>query len=345
MPFAHPEFLWLSPLALVVAWWWARRPRSAVRFSDVALFGSRTRGRAWRALWGGAILRSLTCLAVILACAGPRRPDLKTRIPAEGVAVEMIIDVSGSMTEKDFIWSPNTPLISRLEAAQRSLKLFVEGGEGPDGTKFEPRPSDAIGLIELAATPSSTCPLTLNHSVLLQAVKELKPESDVNAGTNIGDAIAEALNRLEAATGARRKVIVLLSDGQHIQSKDGVDAMLKPRQAAQLAANLKPKVPIYTIDCGGILPSGAPPDAVAEREVGKETMTTLAAMTDARSFAANNGEEFLAAYGEISRLEKSPIESFQYRRYVEYYPWCAAVAAAMLLVAHVLERVRWRVVP
>jgi Ca-activated chloride channel homolog len=343
MSFAHSDFLWLTPLAAVVTWWWARRPRAAVRFSDVSLFAGMRGRKAWRAVWGGAALRGLACLAVVLACAGPRQPDLKTRIPANGIAIDMIVDVSGSMGDQDFVWANGTPLISRLEAARRAFKLFVEGGESPDGTTFEPRPSDSIGLVELAAVPESTCPLTLNHSVLLQKVNELKPKADVNAGTNIGDAIAEAVIRLDAAIGNKRKVIVLLSDGQHIQSKDGPDAMHKPREAAQLAANLG--FPIYTIDCGGILPATAGQDALAEREAGKETMQAVAAITNGRSFSANSGAEFLAAYKEISQIEKSTVESFQYRRFYEFYPWCAAAAIVFLLTAHVLDRTRWRVVP
>ena len=165
----------------------------------------------------------------------------------------------------------------------------------------------------------------------------------MNAGTNIGDAIAEALIRLTKTTGNHRKVMVLLSDGEHIQSKDGPDAMLRPREAAQLAANLK--IPIYAIDCGGILPASATPDAIAEREAGKETMQTLAAMTNGRSFSANSGSEFLGAYKEISQIEKSTVESFQYRRYFEYYPWFAAAALVLLFIAHALDRTRWRIVP
>lgn len=343
MSFAHSEFLWLTPLAAVVTWWWARRPRAAVRFSDASLFAGARGGRAWRAVWGGAALRGLACLAIILACAGPRRPDLKTRIPASGIAIEMVVDVSGSMGDQDFVWAPGSPLISRLEAARRAFKLFVEGGESPDGTTFEPRPSDPIGLVELAAVPDSSCPLTLNHSVLLQKVNELKPKVDLNAGTNIGDAIAEAVIRLDMANANKRKIIVLLSDGQHIQSKDGPDAMHKPREAAQLAANLG--FPIYAIDCGGVLPITASPDAVAEREAGKETMQAVAAITNGRSFSANSGAEFLAAYKEISQIEVSSVESFQYRRFFEFYPWCAATAIVCLLTAHVLDRTRWRVVP
>jgi Ca-activated chloride channel family protein len=343
MSFAHVEFLWLAPLAVVVTWWWARRPRAAVRFSDISLFGGVRGGRARRALWGGALLRGLACLAIVLACAGPRLPDLKTRIPAHGIAIEMIVDVSGSMADQDFVWSQGAPLISRLDAARKSFKLFVEGGESPDGTTFEPRPSDSIGLVELAVVPESTCPLTLNHSVLLQKVDELKPKADLSAGTNIGDAIAEAVIRLDATKANRRKIIVLLSDGQHIQSKEGPDAMHKPREAAQLAANLK--YPIYTIDCGGILPATAGPEAVAERDAGRDTMMAIASLTNGRAFTANNGADFLAACKEISQLEKDTTFSFQYRRYFEYYPWCAFAAIVLLLTAHVLDRTRWRVVP
>jgi Ca-activated chloride channel homolog len=343
MSFTHLEFLWLTPLAPLVVWWWARRPRTAVRFSDTSLFAGSRGGRAWRAVWCGAALRGLACLAIVLACAGPRLPDLKTRIPANGIAIEMIVDVSGSMADQDFVWTSGSPLISRLEAARKAFKLFVEGGETPDGTIFEPRPSDSIGLVELAVVPESACPLTLNHSVLLQKVDELKPKADLSAGTNIGDAIAEAVIRLDSTKVNRRRIIVLLSDGQHIQSKEGPDAMHTPRQAAQLAANLK--YPIYTIDCGGILPANAGPDATAEREAGRETMLAVASMTNGRAFTANNGADFLAACKEIGQLEKDTVESFQYRRYFEYYPWCAAAAIVFLLIAHVLERTRWRVVP
>src|SRR5580700_8798375 len=277
MEFAHSECLWLTPLAPIVVWWWARRPRSAVRFSDVSLFAGSRGGRARRAVWGGATIRGLACLAIVLAFAGPRKPDLKTRIPANGIAIEMIVDVSGSMADQDFVWTAGSPLISRLEAARRAFKLFVEGGETPDGTTFEPRPSDSIGLVELAAIPESLCPLTLNHSVLLKNVNELKPKADLSAGTNIGDAIAEAVIRLDGSKANKRKIIVLLSDGQHIQSKEGADAMLKPREAAQLAAKLD--YPVYTIDCGGILPPNAAPDALAEREAGQETMKAVAALS------------------------------------------------------------------
>lgn len=343
MRFTNPEFLCLAPLALAVTWWWMRRPRPAIRFSDTTLFDGPRGGRAQRALWGSAILRGLACLALVLACAGPRRPDEQTRLPAEAIAIAMIVDVSGSMDAK-VAWAAGEPPVSRLEGARKAFKLFVFGGEASDGTKFEPRPSDQIGLITFASIPEVACPLTLNHSsVLLKTVDDLKPKGGPDAGTNVGDAIALAVIHLDATSGAKRKVMILLSDGEHVQSKDGKDAELKPRAAAQLAANLK--YPIYTIDAGGDLPATAAPDAIAEREAGRQTLRDVAEMTGGKSFAANDGPALLAAYKEIQALERSPVETFQYRRYFEYYPWFAGAALVLLLAVHVLERTRWRVIP
>src|SRR5438094_9209778 len=99
--FASPGFLWLIPVAVAVAWWWARRRRPALRFADTGLFDGLPTGRARRAKWGGAVLRGLACLPLIAACAGPRWPDLQTRLPAEGLAIMLALDVSGSMGEKE----------------------------------------------------------------------------------------------------------------------------------------------------------------------------------------------------------------------------------------------------
>jgi Ca-activated chloride channel family protein len=282
-------------------------------------------------------------LALVLACAGPRRPDERTRLHAEAIAIMMVVDVSGSMDTK-VAWAAGEPAITRLQAAQRAFKLFVFGGDGPDGTKFEPRPSDQIGLVTFAAIPEVACPLTLNHSsVLLQKLEELKPKGGPDAGTNVGDAIALATIHLDSTTGAKRKIIILLSDGEHVQSKEGEDAEHQPRAAAQLAANLK--YSIYTIDAGGDFPPTAEPEALAEREAGRQTLRDVAEITGAKSFAANDGSALLAAYKEIEALERSPVETYQYRRYFEYYPWLAGTALVLILAVHGLERTRWRVVP
>ena len=351
MSFTNAGFLWLSPLAVLVAWWWLRRPRPALRFSDVSAFGRGSGRRATLAEWIGAALRGLACLLLIVACAGPRTPDLKTRLPAEGIAMMMAMDVSGSMGAADVFWIPDAPPVSRLEAAQRSFKLFVGGGEAPDGTTFEARSGDTVGLVTFAAVPQTVCPLTLNHSVLFKVVDELRPRSGVDAGTNIGDSLVEGIARLDAVASRKRaKVLILLSDGEHNIFKEdvpnakkaGIDRTMRPREAAQLAANLG--IRIYTIDTGGDVPPNAPADAAKQRLDGRAALRAVAEMTGGKSFAATSGPELLAAYREISTLEKSEEAAPIYRRYYEYYSLCAGLALVLLLAAHALDRTLWRVV-
>jgi len=278
--FANPEFLWFAPLAVVIGWWWRRRSRAAVRFADTRLFDRLSLGRAWRAKWGGVILRSLAALALIVACAGPRRPDLQTRLPAEGIAIVLVLDVSGSMATPDAVWESGQLPVSRLDAARRAFKLFVAGGDAPDGSRFEPRSSDHIGLVVFAALPETACPLTLNHSVLIRVTDAQQPKLGLDAGTNIGDALAEGLIRLEAA-GDRKKVLILLSDGEH---NVGEEDTLRPKQTAQLAANLGVK--IYTIDAGGEPLPGAGADVIEQRRAGKETLQSVATCWNAPAGAS-----------------------------------------------------------
>src|SRR5438445_11263797 len=107
--FATSEFLWFAPLAVAAGWWWLRRSRAALRFADTRLFAGLPLGRARRAKWGGVILRSLAALALIVACAGPRRPDLQTRLPAEGIANVLVLDVRGSMDTPEATVEPGQP--------------------------------------------------------------------------------------------------------------------------------------------------------------------------------------------------------------------------------------------
>lgn len=351
LSFTNPHFLWLTPLALVVAWWWGRRSRPALRFSDLSRFGAHRGRRASLARWGAPTLRGLACLCLVVACAGPRRPNTREPLPAEGIAIVMALDVSGSMAAEDVIWNPGSPPVSRLEAARRALKLFLAGGDAPDGTKFEPRPGDSVGLVVFAAVPETVCPATLNHTVLFKVADGLKPKEGVDAGTNIGDSLAEAVIRLDATENPKKaRVLILLSDGEHNVFKEdvrdakrpGIDRTLKPREAAQLAANLN--VRVYTIDAGGEPPPGAPPELVAQRLAGRQALKDVADMTGGKSFHATSGAELLAAYKEISLLEKGPEVAPIFRRYFEDYKWFAGAALVLILAAHVLDRTLWRAV-
>src|ERR1700726_698736 len=117
LPFADPVYLLLLVPVPLLIWWWLRQRRNALRYPATTLL-------------------ALGLVLLIIALAGPRTPDLRTRIDTEGVALVMVVDVSGSMGEADFVWDGEP--VTRLDAVKRVFRLFVEGGNGggktADGT-------------------------------------------------------------------------------------------------------------------------------------------------------------------------------------------------------------------
>src|SRR5262249_49860971 len=94
--FANPWFLLLLLLISPLAAWWLRRGRNALRHSAGQLGDWPVTLRVRLAQWGGVAIRTLALLLLIFALAGPRTPDLRTRIDTEGIAIVMVVDVSGS---------------------------------------------------------------------------------------------------------------------------------------------------------------------------------------------------------------------------------------------------------
>lgn len=331
--FTYPWALVLLLVLPLVLRQWRRRSRAAVRFSSIALLAGLPARRAAWARQGGLALRALGGIAAIIALAGPRWPDPGTRIPAEGVSIAVLLDVSASMGEDDFAWPDQK--ISRLDAVKRIVRLFVAGGAAPDGTAFAGRPEDLVALVTFAARPETACPLTLDHAALLRILDEQVPRSAADVGTtNPGDALAWALYALKKAP-TRRRSIVLLTDGD-----SNVPRGLRPRQAAQLAANLH--VPVYALDAA---PDPKPGDDPADAVKARETLQTLARMTGGEYFRAGDAAALAAACGRIDRLEKDRIESYQYRRYREGYPAFALAALACWSLVVGLEATLWRRVP
>src|SRR5579871_5559566 len=259
--FAYPWLLALLPLGPIVAGWRWRRRQPALRFSDGRLLSALPLGRGPMVRRLDAGLYGLAALSLVIAMSGPRLP-IPTPITTEGIALMMVVDVSGSMHQTDLDW--DNAQMSRLAAASRIFSLFVKGGVGPDGQAFLGRPQDLMGLVAFASYPETVAPLTLSHLVLLQLLDQEQARPQEEGQTNIGDAIAEALIRLDTA-GDRRKVIVLLSDGEHNFPGPSSAPTWMPRIAGQRAADMG--VTIYAIDVGSDAPTADP----ADREMGKAT--------------------------------------------------------------------------
>jgi Ca-activated chloride channel family protein len=346
MSFANPAFLVLLLLVPPVLWLWHRRGQGALRYSNSQVLTGLPQGRSRRARSWGIGLRGAGLVFLIMALAGPRWPDPSSRLPTEGIAIAMVVDVSFSMSEGDLLW--NNQALSRLEGVKKIFRLFVAGGEGPDGSKLEPRPHDLISLVTFATHPDTACPLTLDHDALLKILDAVEVRTAAGeATTNPGDAITWALGSLQKAP-TRRKALIFLTDGE----SNVPPPALTPRQAAQLAGNLG--VPIYAIDVGNEVQNAvgektdSPPLGKGEPAgtiQAKKSLEEIARLSEGKYFRAQDGNALAEAIAHIDRLERDRIESFQYRRYHEGFAWFALLALLSWASLHGLESTYWRKVP
>jgi Ca-activated chloride channel family protein len=325
MHFAWPHVLWLLLLLpLLTAWWLWRGRLRALPYPATGLLQQLPHGKArlFEAL--GFALRLTVIGLLIIALARPRWPDERTRIPTRSTGLLVVLDISGSMAEKDFALDGER--ITRLDAAKRAFRQILQEGRR--------RADDQVGLIVFAARAEEVCPPTLSHSVVLRMLDEAKPVGlPPDSSTNIGDALAEAVALLRNAR-PQEKAVILLSDGEHNVPDTVVPNALKPRQAAGIAAGLG--VRVHTIFVG---------PASASAPEGEQALQDVAGMTGARAFRAQDAEALAAVCREIDELERTRVESFQYYRYHEAYPWVGLLCFVLWLSAVALEGSRWLRVP
>lgn len=334
MSWANPYALGLLLVIPAIAGWWQRRRLDAgLPFSSVALLkGLATPRVRWAerlAGWG----RLTVLVLVILALARPRWPDPGTAIPAHGRAVMLVLDVSGSMAERDLVVKDQA--VSRLQAA-KTLLLDVLDPQPPDARWALERADDLIGVVTFATQPEDVCPPTHSRAAVRAILEQAEPcgKSPDNA-TNLGDALALAVDLVERSPPSR-KTIILVSDGEHNVPEADAPGALKPRQAAQLARALG--VVVHTIYLAG---PGAD-ERAAEAWTALHDVARLTGGTAHRVEAAG----VLEAIGRaIDQMERTRIASFDYEAYVELYPWLAGLAVLFIVGLAAIESTWFRRVP
>jgi Ca-activated chloride channel family protein len=337
MTFANP--IWFVLLAFIPFMLLPRRrqTRPAVLFPSSSLL-SGIRPSVWQRLkWLPAALRVASLLFLVIALARPQKPNAKTRVFAEGVAIQMVVDCSGSMQIEDF--ELNGKPATRLDAVKDVFKQFV-GGRGA----LAGRPDDLIGLVKFANFPDVQCPLTLSHEALMHEIDGLKTAIPSDDGTNIGDAVAWALEDLKAAK-AKSKVMILLTDGMNQPAPiEGMAQPLDPVDAAKIAQGLGIK--IYSIGAGSTGGYARMKGQVVRvPPVDERLLQQMAELTGGKYYRANDTEGLQKIYGEIDRLEKTVSESVVYLDYQELFPGYAWAGLAMLGVEQLLVATRLRRIP
>jgi Ca-activated chloride channel family protein len=299
------------------------RRAATVNFSAtdvVADLGSTWKTRTW---WIPPSLRIAVVVLVIVALARPQEGRKETIVDSEGIAIEMVVDRSGSMRAMDFELEGKP--VDRLAAIKDVAGKFI-AGEG----ELEGRPADLIGLVTFAGYADGISPLTLDHPYLLASLNQTEIAADRSEdGTAIGDALSLAVEKLnlrerrqlkehdnDEQRKIKSKVVILLTDGENNAGD------VEPLQAAQLAETLGVKV--YTI---GVGTKGRAPVPVvdpftgqtvvqwAEVSIDEDTLKQIADATGGKYFRATDTASLTEIYEEIDQLEKSRVEE---RHYVDY---------------------------
>ncbi|MBF0352074.1 MAG: VWA domain-containing protein [SAR324 cluster bacterium] len=325
---------------------------ATLRFSS--LRGLSKGKHSWKQRWFRLplVIRVVVLVLLVIAMAQPRNGQEKVRDISQGIAIEMVVDRSGSMqAEMDY----QGRTMNRLETVKQVFEEFVTGQAGV----LEGRPNDLIGLVSFARYADTLGPLTLAHGAIAQLLQNIKLVTQRNEdGTAIGDAIALAAARLKTAeeTIARQqdagdtsyhiksKIIILLTDGQSNAGK------YEPLEAAKMAKEWGIK--IYAIGIGGnegmLRQQGLLGSFLMQSGIGgvdKQTLQSLADTTGGLFRMAEDAEALISIYREIDQLERSDIESLRYLDYHEWFQPFALMALLLLIVEMSLTHTVFRKIP
>jgi Ca-activated chloride channel family protein len=310
--FANPAFLWLLPaVPAMIAFYVLRQHRTsaALRMPGLQPFqktGPTFRNYLRHVLFG---LRAAVVMLLIFILARPQSVSNFKNVSTEGIDIVLALDISGSMLARDF--KPD-----RLEAAKNVATEFISG-----------RPYDRIGLVVFSGESFTQCPLTTDHAVLINLMRDIH-SGMIEDGTAIGMGLATAVNRIKDSD-AKSRVIILLTDGVNNMGE------IAPSTAADIAKTYN--IRVYTIGVGTMgmapYPVQTPFGTQFQNmpvEIDEPVLREIASKTGGMYFRATNNTTLSEIYGQIDKLEKSKIDVKQLIRRDEKYMVPALIAFCFL---------------
>ena len=264
------------------------------------------------------VLRCIAFILIVIALARPQTHNAWNEKTVEGIDIMLAMDVSTSMLAEDL--KPN-----RIEAAKAVAAEFIAD-----------RPNDNIGLTIFAGEAFTQCPMTADHTSLVNLLQgtrtDIAAQGLISDGTAIGMGLANAVSRLKNSK-SKSKVVILLTDGSNNMGD------ISPMTAAQIAKSLG--IRVYTIGVGttGVAPYPMPVAGGVQYvnmpvEIDDETLKGIAATSDGNFYRATNNKELIQIYKDIDQLEKTRQNVKKYsKRYEAYQPFAIAALLIMLLEA------------
>ena len=326
--FNNPEFLFLFiPIIIHIIWYIiSNNLHATIKFSNINLISQK---RNWkeRLIHTPYILNIIAISCIIIALTRPQTKNSWEEVKTKGIDIIIAMDVSGSMLAQDL--KPD-----RLDASKEIAIDFIKG-----------RKNDRIGLIVFSGQSFTQCPLTTDHSSVINLFDGIK-YGMVDDGTAIGDGLGNAINRLKHSD-ARSKIVILLTDGENTSGK------IAPMTAAQIAASDSIKIKVYTIGVGtkGMAKS---PIAIdfngkfiydwVEVKIDEETLKNIAKKTGGRYFRATDNKSLKEIYKEIDKLETTEIETIKFHMQNEEFYILALISLCMLIISSMLKITYFRTI-
>jgi Ca-activated chloride channel family protein len=325
--FANPNLLYLLLLIVPVIAWYVlkyKKTHASIQVSTIKGIGKDhiTYKHILRHVVFG--FKVIAIALIIVAIARPQSTLSWKNQESEGIDIVLALDVSSSMLARDF--DPD-----RLEAAKDLAIQFIAG-----------RRNDRIGLVVFSGESFTQCPLTTDHSVLINLFRDIK-SGMIEDGTAIGMGLATSVNRLKDSD-AKSKVVILLTDGVNNQGA------IAPATAAELAQTFG--IRVYTIGVGTQGTAPYPfqtPFGTQLRnipvEIDEETLQQIADDTGGEYFRATDNEKLRQIYEQIDQLEKSKIEVKEFSQKDEEFFIFVLIAGLLLLTDIILRNTLLRQIP
>lgn len=324
MEFVNKEyFILLLLLIPYILWYFLYRKKSepTIQMSDT--FAYRFAPKSWRMRIVNLpmLLRCVAFVLIVIVMARPQTHNSWDNKSVDGIDIMLAMDVSTSMLAEDL--KPN-----RLEAAKTVAAEFISG-----------RPNDNIGLTIFAGEAFTQCPMTTDHSSLINLLQSVRTDIAarglISDGTAVGMGLANAVSRLKSSK-AKSKVVILLTDGSNNMGD------ISPMTSAQIAKSLG--IRVYTIGVGTnrVAPYPMPVAGGVQYvnipvEIDSKTLSDIASTTDGNFYRATNNKELKQIYKDIDKLEKTKMDVKKYsKRYEAYQPF--AIAALLVLLLELLLR-------
>jgi len=327
MTLANPYYLYLLLLIIpAVVWYVLRRKKRYATLQVSNSFAFEGLKLSWKNRLEHVpfALRMLAFILIILVLCRPQSSNSFQNVTTEGIDIVIALDISSSMLAEDL--RPN-----RLEAAKKVASNFISG-----------RPNDNIGLVLFAAESFTQCPLTTDHTVLLNLFGSIK-SGLIEDGTAIGLGLANAVSRIKDSQ-AKSKVIILLTDGSN--NRGDID----PITAAEIAKTFG--IRVYTIGVGRKGKAPYPFQTAygiqyqnIDVDIDEPPLRQIAQTTGGEFYRATSTNSLSSIYQKIDQLEKTKMNVHEYSKKHEEYRVFALGALLVLLLELLLRNTILRRLP